>query len=77
MVYYYIDFERDNIIPDVPTWLSLRGAIETIWDTLSISDLEYLNGHYICAYMSDDTRRRVRLLKVDREQREMRICRVE
>lgn len=76
VMYYYIDYEYDDIAPNVPTWRTLRAAIEMIWDTLLISDLHSLNGHYICAYMTDGTSRRVRYIRIDEEGREMRICRV-
>lgn len=76
VMYYYIDYECDDIEPLVPTWRTLRAAIETIWDNLLISDLQSLNGHYICAYMTDGTSRRVRYIRIDEEGREMRVCRV-
>ena len=76
VMYYYIDYEYDDIAPNVPTWKTLRSAIEMIWDTLSICDLESMDGHYICAYMTDGTSRRVRYIRMDKEGREMRICRV-
>lgn len=75
-VYYYIDFDKDITLPYFPTWRTLRGVIETIWETLLLSDLGSLNGLYICAYMSDGTYRQIRLIKVDIRCKEMRICRV-
>ena len=78
VIYYYIDFdfERDDVAPNVPTWRTLRGVIETIWDTLSVCDLTLMDGHYICAYMTNGTTRKVRYIRVDDERREMIISRV-
>lgn len=76
VMYYYIDFEYDELAPNVPTWRTLRATIEVIWDTLAISDLNSLNGHYICAYMANGTTRKVRYIRVDDERREMIISRV-
>lgn len=74
--YYYIELKHDIAMPCVPTWRTLRGVIETIWETLLLSDLVSLNGLYICAYMSNGTHRPVRFIKVDGKNKEMRICRV-
>lgn len=74
MMYYYIDIVGDDIEPIVPRWETLRAAIERIWDTLSVCDLTSLDKHYICAYMTDGTSRRVRYIRVDEEARELRIC---
>lgn len=76
VMYYYIDIACDDIDPIVPRWKTLHSAIETIWDTLSVCDLTSLDGHYICAYMTDGTNRKVRHIKIDEKEREMRICRV-
>lgn len=73
-MYYYIDIVCDDINPLVPTWTTLRAAVETIWDTLTVCDLTSLDKHYICAYMTDGTSRRVRYIRVDGETRELRIC---
>ena len=76
VMYYYIDIACDDIEPIVPTWKTLRSAIETIWSTLSVCDLTSLDGHYICAYMTDGTNRKIRYITIDEKAREMRICRV-
>lgn len=76
VMYYYIDIACGDIDPIVPRWETLRSAIETVWDTLSVCDLTSLDGHYICAYMTDGTSRRILYIKVDKKAREMRIGRV-
>lgn len=77
VVYYFINF-RDDTAPDiVPQWRTLRGAIETIWDVLSVKDLYFLDGLYICALMPDNSVRRVRYISIDVAERHMRISRVE
>lgn len=74
--YYFINF-RDITAPDVvPTWRTLRGVIESIWDLLEIEDLYFLGNLYICAYMSDGRIRRVRHIDIDIEERHIRISRV-
>lgn len=74
--YYFINF-RDSTAPDVaPTWRTLRGVIESIWDLLSIEDLYFLGNLYICAYMSDGSIRRVCHIDIDQEERHIRISRV-
>lgn len=74
--YYFINF-RDKTTPDVaPTWRTLRGVIESIWDLLEIEDLYFLGNLYICAYMSDGSIRRVRHIDIDIEDRHIRISRV-
>lgn len=76
VVYYFINF-RDDTAPDiVPQWRTLRGAIETIWDLLAIEDLYFLDDLYICAFMSDNSIRRVRHISIDAAERHMRISRV-
>lgn len=77
VMYYYIDIACDDIDPIVPRWKNLRSVIETIWDTLSVCDLTSLDGHYICAYMTDGTNRKVRRINIDEKEREMRISRVQ
>lgn len=76
VMYYYIDITCDDIEPIVPRWDTLRSAIETIWDTLSVCDLISLNGHYMCAYMADGTSRKIWRITVDETVGEMRIGRV-
>lgn len=76
VMYYYIDIVGDDIEPLVPRWNTLRSAIETIWDTLSVCDLTSLDGHYMCAYMKDGTSRRVWRIAVDGTVGKMRISRV-
>lgn len=74
--YYFINF-RDKTAPDVvPTWRTLRGVIESIWDLLEIEDLYFLGNLYICAYMSDGSIRRVRHIDINQEERHIRISRV-
>ncbi len=76
VVYYFINF-RDKTAPDiVPTWRTLRGVIESIWDMLETTDLYFLGDLYICAYMSDGDVRRVRHIDINQEERHMRISRV-
>lgn len=74
--YYYIDFLYDTQETDVHRWLTLSSAIETIWDTLSIIDLDCVDGHSICAYMTDGTRIPVLFMRIDKERRELRISRI-
>lgn len=76
VVYYYIDFEVEPFMDIFPQWKTLRGVIETIWDTLSMVDLFSLDGLYICAYMSDGSTRRVRRISMDKIGRHIRISRV-
>lgn len=76
MEYYYIDFLYDTLEIDVLRWSTLSSAVETIWDTLSITDLDCLDGHSICAYMTDGTRLPMLFMRVDTECRELRISRI-
>ena len=74
--YYFINF-RDKTAPDVvPTWRTLRGVIESIWDLLEIEDLYFLGNLYICTYMSDGSIRRVRRIDINQDERHIRISRV-
>lgn len=75
--YYYIDFFGETKELDVPRWRTLSDAIETIWESISISDMDCLDGHSIYAYMTDRTRKPVLFMRVDRDNRELRICRVD
>lgn len=76
VMYYYIDFLYDAQDLDVPRWRTLSDAIETIWDTLSDTDLDCLDRQSICAYMSDGTRIPILFMRVDAERRELRISRI-
>lgn len=76
VVYYFINF-RDYTAGEVlPQWRTLRGVIETIWDLLSTEDLYFLGDLYICAFMSDNSIRRVRYISIDASERNIRISRV-
>lgn len=76
VMYYYIDFLYETLDIDVLYWETLSGAIETIWEVLSVTDLTCLDRQSICAYMSDGTMKPVLFMRVDRECRELRISRV-
>lgn len=76
VMYYFINYVDDLNNDDMPRWHSLRGVIETIWDLFETTELTFLNGLCICAYMSDNTIRYVRYISVDTQERNVTISRL-
>lgn len=75
--YYYIDFFYENTELDVLRWSTPCGVMDTIWEVLSTSDMNCLDGHSICIRMMDGTMRPIWFMRVDRECRELRISRID